>query len=392
MKKFLSILFLLFCTFCVIAQEHVFILVDISGSRGTDPIKAEAKQQVYNLLLGQYSSNGWNPVTVTDKKIADLINSVSKQTLIGQNSWICIVPFGNKDTYKNYSIAQNKNNPIDFQNLFNQKYPSKFTDGYTYIQIAEAFTASLAKTYNINEYYMFIITDGLGDQDDTNSKNNYNSFEEDLLLEWNNASSSIVKNVGALTKSKYYINFRRVTNVKGTTIPTNPGITPPTSIVNSSGANAVITITSPPEAKKGKEHEMKSEMVNINWTCTNCPQGIKYTVLVSQYEGGKFKETKKDLVSNTATFKLPDGKFRITVSSSNFPASSDYTCVNVSTGGYGWLIFLLILIAAIGIGYYFWNKKRQEKIDVFASNKGDDIFSKGSGGATSSNSSNSDYF
>ena len=386
MKKFLSILFLLFCTFCVIAQEHVFILVDISGSRGTDPIKAEAKQQVYNLLLGQYSSNGWNPVTVTDKKISDLINSVSKQTLIGQNSWICIVPFGNKDTYKKYSIAQNKNNPIDFQNLFNQNYPSKFTDGYTYIQIAEAFTASLAKTYNINEYYMFIITDGLGDQDDTNSKNNYDSFEENLLLEWNNASSSIVKNVGALTKSKYYINFRRVTNVKGTTIPTNPGITPPTSIVDSSDANAVITITSPPEAKKGKEHEMKAETVNIDWTCNNCPQGIKYTVLVSQYEGGKFRETKKDLVANTATFKLPDGKFRITVSTSNYTSSSDYTCISVSTGSYGWLLILLLIAIIFGGIIYFRNRKRNINLNKPISKEPDGIFNDNSGrGKSSSN-------
>jgi len=138
---------------------------------------------------------------------------------------------------------------------------------------------------------------------------------------------------------------------------------------------------------------MKSGTVIINWNCPTCPLGTKYNVLVAQYDGGKLiRLPKKNLVSNTATFKLPDGKFRITVSTSNTIASSDYTCISVSTGSYGWLIFLLILIAAIGIGYYYWNKKRQEKIDVFASNKADDIFSKNSGGATSSNSSNSDYF
>lgn len=390
-NRILILLIILSSTFAALAQDHVFILVDVSGSRGTDPIKTEAKNQVYNLLLGQYFSNGWTPANVTDKKILDLINSTSKQPLISQNSWVCIIPFGNKDTYKKYSIAQNKNHPINFQNLFNQNYPSKFNESYTYNQIAQAFTASLAKSYNINEYYMFVVTDGLGDQDDTNSKNNYDSFEENLLLEWNNTSSSIVKNVGALTKSKYYINLRKVNNVRGTTIPTNPGIQPP-AIIDPTTANAVITITSPPEAKKGKEHELKSENVNINWTCNNCPQGIRYTVLVSQYDDGKLRETKKDLVVNTATFKLPDGKFRITVSSSNYTASSDFTCISVSTGGYGWLVFLLLLIAAIGFGYYFWNKKRQEKIDIFATNKADDIFSKSSGGTTSNNSSNSDYF
>ncbi|UPT71038.1 MAG: hypothetical protein M0D53_01070 [Flavobacterium sp. JAD_PAG50586_2] len=392
MKPLLIILICLNCINTAIGQEQVFILVDISGSRGADAIKTEAKNQVYNLLLGQYSANGWTPVTITDKKITDLINSASKQPLIGQNSWVCIVPFGNKDTYKRYVIAQNKNHPIDFQNIFNQHYPSKFIDGFTYMSIAEAFTASLAKTYNINEYYMFVVTDGLGDQDDTNSKNTYDSFEENLLLEWNNASSSIVKNIGALTKSKYYINMRKVTNVKSSQIPTNPGIQGPPNIPDTNDQAAEITINIPQEAKKGKEYEIKSETVNINWNCPTCPQGIKYTVLVSQYEGGRFRETKKDLVANTATFKVPDGNYRITVSASNFPASSDTTFIKVGTSGFGWLVFLLILIAGIGIGYYFWNKKREEKIDVFASNKADDIFSKNSGGTTTGNSSNSDYF
>ena len=117
MKRLLTILFCLSCSFASIGQDHVFILVDVSGSRGNDPIKIEAKQQVYNLILGQYSPNNWNSLSIMDQKISGIINSINKQALISQNSWICIVPFGNKDTYKKYSIIQNKNNPTDFQNL-----------------------------------------------------------------------------------------------------------------------------------------------------------------------------------------------------------------------------------------------------------------------------------
>jgi hypothetical protein len=388
MKRLLTILFCLTCTFAAVAQEHVFILVDVSGSRGADAIKTEAKNQVYNLLLGQYSANGWNPVTITDKKISDLINSVSRQPLIGQNSWVCIVPFGNKDTYKRYTTGQNKNHPIDFQNLFNQNYPTKFTDGFTYMSIAEAFTASLAKTYNINEYYMFVVTDGLGDQDDTNSKNTYDSFEENLLLEWNNASSSIVKNIGALTKSRYYINLRKVTNVKSSQIPTNPGIQPPPPIVDTTAQVAAITISSPPEGKRNKEVEIKSENLNINWACPNCPQGIKYTVMVSEYDGGKYREIKKDLLSNTASFKVPDGKFRITVSSPNYPtATSDTTFVIVSTGGYGWLLFLLFLIILVVVVIKIWNDKRKRDSKKSSSAKANEMFSTGNSVAPQSTNS-----
>ena len=379
MKRLITILFCITSPFITVAQEHVFILVDVSGSMGANPIKTEAKNQVYNLILGQYSANGWNPVTITDKKITDLINTVSKQPLIGQNSWVCIMPFGNKDTYKRYSIVQNKNHPIDFQNFFNQNYPSKFTDGLTYISIAEAFTASLAKTYNINEYYMFVVTDGLGDQDDnTNSKNTYDPFEENLLLEWNNASSSIVKNIGALTKSKYYIKIRKVTNVKGSQIPTNPGILPPPLIIDTMAQASAITITSPPEGKKNTEVEIKSENLNINWSCSNCPQGIKYNVMVSEYDGGKFREVKKDLLSNTASFKVPDGKFRITVSSPNYiTATSDTTFIIVSTGGYGWLLFVLFLIILIFVVIKIWNDKRKKDSKKSSNEKANEMFSTG---------------
>ena len=381
-RRLLALVFFLACTLITRAQEHIFVLVDVSGSRGMDPIKTEAKDQVYNLLMGQYTANGWNPVTITDKKVSDIISSASKQPLIGNNSWICIVPFGNKDTYKRYSITQSKNYPLDFQNLFLQHYPASFKDGYTYIQIAEAFTASLAKTYNINEYYMFIVTDGLGDHDDTDSKHTYDPFEESLLLEWNNTSSSIVKNVGTLTKSKYYINLRKVTNVKGTQFPVTPGVVPP-AIVDSSSAIPKIVISSPPEGKKNKEAVIKTETLNVNWACQNCPQGIKFNVMVSGYGGNKSRETKKELSANTATFKLPDGKYRVTVSSPNYPAAaSDTTFIEVSTGSYGGLLAALLLAALAGGAYMFWNKKRKR----IPGKKADDIFSTGNSTAPQSNS------
>jgi hypothetical protein len=388
MKTLITLLFCLSFATCTLAQEHVFILVDISGSRPGDPIKMDAKQQVYNLILGQYAPIGWESVNITDKKISDLANSISKQALISANSWVCIVPFGAKDTYKKYAISQNKNHPTDFQNFFNSNYPVKFEDRYTYISIAEAFTASLAKTYSINEYYMLIITDGLGDQDDTDSKSTYDTFEDNLLTEWNN-SNSIVKNIGSLRKFKYYINLKKVTNITSSSIPINPGITPP--IIDSDDGTVFISISSPKKCKKNNEIKLSTDNIIVNWTCPNSPQGIKYSVMVSEYDGGKFREIKRNLTSTTASFKVPDGKFKITVSAQNCSVTSDSTFVEVSTGGFGWIIAIFILAAAVTSGYYIWNRKREEKVGMSASEKASDIFSKNSTGS-SSNTSKSDYF
>lgn len=383
------------------AQDHVFILVDVSGSRGNDPIKMQAKSQVYNLIMGNYRANDWDAIKVTDKKLAAIINGKSNKALIAANSWACVMPFGEKSTYENRKLILNKNHPTDFNQLFNTYYPTVFSDNHTYIQIAQAFTASLAKSNNINEYYVLVVTDGLGDQDDTNSRNTYNAFEEALMLEWNNSSSAIVKNVGTLRKDKYYIYLKKVENVKGTSIPTvTPPGTPPVvpAIVDTSPPTPIIKITSPAEGRKNQETELNTETININWTCTNCPKGIKYNVLVSQYDGGKYRESKKDILSNTTSFKVPDGKFRITVSASNYPeAKADYTYVMVGTGRFGWLFFLLFLIALAGGGYYLWNKQRGTKTSTKRSDvASDEIFTPRNPGTASEpsspSSSNDEYF
>lgn len=400
MTRCLAVGFFLLLSILGQAQDHVFILVDVSGSRRNDPIKMDARNQVHDLIMGNYQTNGWEAVKVTDKKLDAQINGKSQKALIGANSWVCIMPFGEKGTYQRYELQQNKNHPADFNQLFNTHYPTVFRDNYTYIQIAQAFTASLAKSYNLNEYYVLVVTDGLGDQDDTNSKNSYDSFEEELMLEWNNASSAIVKNVGTLKKSKYYINLKKVENVKGTSIPTSANVTPPVipAIEDTTPPTPVIKITSPAQGRKNQETELTTETLNINWTCTNCPKGIKYNVLVSQYEGGKYREAKKDIYSNATSFKVPDGKFRITVSAANYPeAKAHYTYVKVGTGGFGWILFLLFLLALAGGGYYFWNKQRGAKeagprSDVDA----DDMFSSRNpeppSGPSTSTSNNDEYF
>lgn len=383
MKRLYTILSLIICTLSVYSQNNVFVLVDVSLSVKPNELN-DAKQALNEVLTGSQLSKAF----ISQGSQQDLVNFK-----MAQGDKLAIAKFGSLLTTLaiNPSPTTIQNVNADVSQVLNSASWTP-TDGQTYITLAKAKIAEYAKNHNITKYKLYVISDNIQDDYGKAGKPNYPDDYTRGLAEGYNTSTNPVSESG-YTKLKFdkakdfTLSFSPNVDVSKYTLP---GGTPP-AIVDTNTENAAITITSPPKAKKGKEHEVKSETVNINWTCNNCPQGIKYTVLVSQYDGGKFRETKKCDVP-TATFKLPDGKFRITVSASNTTASSDYTCISVSTGGYGWLIFLLILIAAIGIGYYFWNKKRQEKIDVFASNKADDIFSKSSGGATSNNSPNSDYF
>lgn len=383
MKKLTTIYFLILCTFSVYAQNNVFVLVDVSRSVSQNEL-TNAKQALNEVLTGTQLSK----VFVSQGSQQDLANF-----RLAQGDKLAVVKFGSLHTTlaisPNPSVIQNVS--ADVSQVLNSITWTP-TDGQTYITLAKAKIAKYAKNHNITKYKLYIISDNVSDDYGQNGKPNYPDDYTRNLAEGYNTSTNPVSE-GGYTKLKFSANslftlsFSPNVDVSKYTLPGGT----PAPIVDADTGNAVITLTSPPKAKKGKEYEIKSETLNINWTCMNCPQGIKYTVSVSQYDGGKFKETKKDLTANTATFKLPDGKFRITLSATNYSASSDYTHISVSTGSYGWLIFLVILLAAGAIGYYFWNKKRQEKIDVFSSNKADDIFSKGNGGTTG-NSSNSDYF
>lgn len=383
MKKLFTILYLTLYTFSVYSQTNVFVLVDVSKSVKQDELN-NAKQALNEVLTGSQLSRAF----ISQGAQQDLANFK-----LMQGDKLAIVKFGSLHT----TLAINPN-PDTIQNVnadVNQVLNTISwtpTDQQTYMTLAKAKIAEYAKNDNITKYKLYIISDNINDDYGQGGKPNYPDDYTRNLAEGYNTSTNPVNEAG-YTKLKFSANslftlsFSPGVDVSKYSLP---GGTPP-PIVDADTGNAVITLNSPPKARKGKEHEIKTESLNINWTCKNCPQGIKYTVMVSQYDGRKFRETKKDLTANTATFKVPDGKFKITVSASNYPSSSDYTYIDVSTGSYGWLIFLLILIAAGAVGYYFWNKKRQEKIDVFSTNKAEDIFSKGNGGTTG-NSSNSDYF
>lgn len=384
MKRLYTILSLIICTLSVYSQNNVFVLVDVSLSVKPNELN-DAKQALNEVLRGSQLSKAF----ISQGSQQDLVNFK-----MAQGDKLAIAKFGSLLTTLaiNPSPTTIQNVNADVSQVLNSASWTP-TDGQTYITLAKAKIAEYAKNHNITKYKLYVISDNIQDDYGKAGKPNYPDDYTRGLAEGYNTSTNPVSESG-YTKLKFdkakdfTLSFSPNVDVSKYTLP---GGTPP-AIVDTNTENAAITITSPPKAKKGKEHEVKSETVNINWTCNNCPQGIKYTVLVSQYDGGKFRETKKDLVANTATFKLPDGKFRITVSSSNYASSSDYTCISVSTGGYGWLIFILILFAAAIIGYYRWKIIQDDKLHGGSTTKTDGIFTNTPNNSGNPNSSSNEYY
>lgn len=385
MKRLCTILSLIIFALSVNAQSNVFVLVDVSKSVSQADLN-NAKQALTEVLAGSPLSKAFVPKDMGKQQ--DLVNF---KTVQGDK--LAIAKFGSLQT----TLAINPN-PTTIQNTnadVNQILNSTAwtpTDQQTYLTLAKAKIAEYAKNHNITSYKLYVISDNINDDYGQGGQPNYPDAYTRNLVQGYNTSINPVGEAGYTilkfnANSLFTLKFSPDVDISKYNLP---GVIPPT-VIDANTGNAIITLTSPSKVGKSQEHEIKTETLNVNWTCQNCPQGIKYNVLVSQYDGGKFREIKRKLTSNTATFKLPDGKFRISVSSSNFPALSDYTYVSVHTGGYGFIAFLLVLIAAAAVGYYFWNKARQEKINIAGSNNGEDIFSKG-GKGTTGNLPNTDYF
>jgi hypothetical protein len=384
---FLSLLFCLYFV-SVEAQNNVFVLVDVS--RSVKPYELnDAKQALTEVLTGVQLSKAF----VSQGKQQDLAHFK-----VNPNDRVAVVRFGSLNT----TLAISPN-PVTINNInadVNQAINAiSWTpvDGQTYLTLAKAKIAEYAKNHNISTYKLCIISDNINDDYGPNGSPNYpdDNYTQNLAEGYNTSTNPVVEagytKLKFSAKAAFTLSFSPKIDVTGYVLPPNPRnpVTAPVDTV------AAIKISSP-VGKKNRESEMKNENVTISWTCANCPEGIRYTVNVSEYDGGKFKETRKNLTTNTTSLKLPDGKFRVTVTSSNYPASSDTTYVSVSTGGFGWLIFLILLCAGGVLAYYFWNKSRQSKLDsVSATTNNDGIFSKNNNTTNNSSSnynSNTDYF
>lgn len=371
------------CWLFSLAQNDIFILVDVSKSIKPNELN-NGIQAMIEVLAGSTLSRA----ALYKGNLQDLNNF---KLQIGDR--ISISKFGNLRT----SMAINPmptvvKNPVNDASQLLNSIPLSPTDNETYLRLAKAKIAEYAKNHNISNYNLYIISDNIDDHFGTGGKPNYpDTYTRDLADSYNTTGNIVNEkgwtkiNFPTSTNLDFTLSFSPV-DVSRFSLPVGaPPITTGDNVISS------IVLNSPPKAKRGNEYKIESENLNIVWSCSNTPKGGLFSVKVSSYEGGKFSESRKDLSATSTSIKIPRGKFKITVTAQNFTANSDTTCVYRSSNSAGWLIALSLLAVAGVVGYYYWNKRRQAKIEFSAAENSDDIFSQGKGTSTT-NSSNSDYF
>lgn len=380
MKQLIIILFSFVCTISVYSQSNVFVLVDVSKSVSPNQL-TDAKQALNEVLTGSQLTKA----VVSQGNLQDLAEF---KLLPGDK--LDISKFGDLQTTLGISPHPTQiQNVISDVNQVLNSLPWIPTDQQTYFTLAKAKIAEYAKKNQITKYKLYIVSDNIQDDFGRNGKPNYpDKYTLDLAQGYQTTSNPV--NESSYTKIKFpasslfTLSFSPNVDVSKYIVP---GGKPDTSQPEFSSLN----LTSFANGKKDNPKPANSKDFTISWSC-NCPTGTTFNVQLSEINGGKYKDHKTKLTANSIMFTdVPSGTFKIVVSSPN--ANSAITYVETPESSFSWVVFILILLTGIGLGYYFWNKKRQEKIDVFASNKPDDIFSRGNNSSSAGNSSiNSEYF
>ena len=198
MKNIFTIFILLLAKF-IFSQSSAFVLVDISGSGPSDEVRDDARKIVNDLCLGTFKPSSYSPdwewIGTPAGPIQNIIGGKPNTALIdpGKDGFLIIMPFGAKNTYKQYKIGKLQSLPNELNDFFNKHYPSKFRDPFTYQKIAYAFAASLAKSRNIDSYYMLVVSDDLTDPDTGSQPPNYTKEEEEWLAGWGTSAAKTLK-------------------------------------------------------------------------------------------------------------------------------------------------------------------------------------------------------
>ena len=148
------------------AIKDVFVLIDVSGTMNNDNINNEARQQMYELLTGNYDKGKWAQKGWTAPANYDCSLFNGSSSVVVSGSKVCIMPFGNMDRMTERQKVEVTDIP-QFEAFFNDAFPKEFRDGNTSLTLAKAYVSSVAQSWNINNAYLLIYSDGLGDANRT---------------------------------------------------------------------------------------------------------------------------------------------------------------------------------------------------------------------------------
>jgi hypothetical protein len=383
MKQVIISFFTFICGFTIQAQNNVFVLVDVSRSVSQNQLD-DAKQALNEVLNGDQLTSAF----VAQGSPQDLINF---KLAIGDK--LALSKFGNIST----TLAINPS-PTQIQNLntdINQVLNGmtwRPSDNQTYITLSKAKIAEYAKKNGIRSYKLFIISDEVNDDYGPNGQPNYpNDYTRNLVEGYNTTTNTVIEasstKIKFLNTSPFTLTFIPNVDVSGYSVPGSSTL-PPTTSTNTP-SSLKIELTSFKGGTITKPIEVKTDKITISWSCEGAPSGAQYKVRLSPIN---IPEAKKEVHTTTGPSSnfsnLADGKYQITVSSAqpNLNAASYSTYIEVKTKSLlEENLWLLLLLVAAGGGYWYWNIKRNEKIET--TQNANDVFS-----SDSNDNSSSEYF
>ena len=278
LKALCVMLFITAFAYGSVYSHDAFVLVDVSGTMRDANANMEAKNIIQELLLGEFNyakwqARGWQKVSPNDR--------IPSETILRQNSYFCIIPFGNKDTVKRHSRQKFQDNG-SFRSFYASKFPTAFHDSWTYLTLAKAYVGSLAVLDKISSGYVIIYTDGRPES----TRQPYDDFEQSIVDSLEYAGSNSFQKIAILRKNgtgafHYDVEMWEFKSYK-TTPTDDPPIIDETSSVTT---RSTIKIIAPQDGKnKNRPHEVRrDEEWKLQWT------GGAGNIIVSKKDGNSYK-------------------------------------------------------------------------------------------------------
>jgi hypothetical protein len=369
-------------------QNNVVVFVDVSKSGSKILKEKEAKELIQDFVTASLTLNkypNWKLIddlsTISDNNFKSILAG-SGNALVSNNSIVGMVEIGNYGRHLINKKFDRISPTVTFSNFLSTNYPSNvYRDMATIIDVPLAWLASFLKSQSIPDYYVFIVSDEKSDKGNSGSKVKYTEADKKLIADYGKGNSQPTKVCtfeGINAKEEMCITIWRINLAAISIAPnTNSGIFIPPPI-----SDDQMKISIPPplgdgtHRNKDNPYKLASNNISISWNCSNCPSTTKFQIKYKLLDENKaFK--KEDQISPVTLQNIPSGVYRLDISAPGI--NSDYCFFEVPSSNKKKLWLGLIPLVVIGIGYYFWNKKRQEKIDKFTANKADDIFTSTTG-------------
>lgn len=370
MVKALFTLFFLCTGIGVVAQSSVFVLVDVSGSvpKSGSSIQNEAKQLAKDFCMGKFNSaqySDWEWIGPKDPLIESMIAGTNTQPLLdpAKDGYLMIMPLGEKDTYRQYRVERLQQAGVGLDEFFTKHYPTVFRDKYTYVTVAIASAASVAKGTGIDSYYMVLITDELSHTQSISA--NYTREEEELIAAWGTANAQNVKlaTLKNRTKREFQISFHKVQVSRIPIVPKSPG---PDNF-DKKELNLIR-----PVGKQASPEPVSGGSISAIWNCLGCDTTTEFTIRLSPVGAiqGESAQTRKTRDRTTRFVVGSNGVYRLTLSADEFGSKTGFVRVSgvkppppsdgggEGGGGGFWVLLLLALLAG---GAYLFFRNRQEK-------------------------------